>query len=808
MYANIAILRNAQNIDQLYTYSISEGDVVPGRRVLVPFGTSGLVEGVVISMQVEAPEFEVKDIKHVFDASISLSDFDLKVVDYIREKCLASYAETLQLFLPSGVVTTQIKKYRATQSGRESLDAMSDKDKNIFSQVISFDVLPFDKIETSQSPKAKAQNLSKMVAKGWLKLEYDYVESVKDRYLEQVELIGDINAYRSTIPQNHTSKLKFCDLLLESPVIDKRLLSKEHKINKSVLDRFIEDGVVRKTQIEDRRIPAYMNSFEDKSGICLNTSQKSVYDEIVTSYESGETDDFLIHGVTGSGKTEVYAELIENMIERGKKTVLLVPEISLTPQIVSRFASRFGKENIALLHSKISLGERHDQWKAIRQGDYQIIIGARSAVFAPSDDIGLIIIDEEHENTYRSEKRPRYETHDVALMRMRLLGGMVVSGSATPSLTAYYEAKNHKRKLLKLESRYNLSDLPELEIVDMRRELEDGNLSMLSRRLFSAIEERLQRGEQSIIFLNRKGHSTFVSCRSCGFTMACPNCDVTLTYFKSEKSVRCNYCGYESFVPKKCPSCESKYFKYFGVGTEKVEETLNAYFKEAVIARMDRTTTSRKGHLEEIIADVESEKVDILIGTQMVAKGFDFKNVTLVGILSADLMFNFPSFQAAERTYQLVTQVAGRSGRGEKPGEVILQTYTPDHYAINVSDYDSFYEIEMSYRQNRHYPPYVNLINLLISSKYDEEAKKYAEKAHVFLKRNFLKKDLQNKIELYPASPALLKKIDGQYRWQILIKCPPELLINITRYFKILEDEFRKIGACRIQIDLDARNIL
>lgn len=814
MFANIAILRNAQNLDQLFTYGIPEKYqtyVKAGMRVLVPFGNSGQVEGIIIECKdtlENPPEFTIKPLRHVFDDDVYLSELDLKVVDYIRGQYLCSYTEALQLFLPSGTMTNQLKRYRVTELGLSHKEELSDKELVIFSQIQAFDSLEFNQIEVSFSEKVKTQILGKLTAKNWLDLQYDYEDVVKDRYVEEIHVVGDLEAYLPTIPKRYTARVKLCELLIENPIIEKTKLVKTYKISRNVIDKFLEEGLVEIELKEDRRMPAFMTAIESKKNIALNEEQQNVYEQIIKAYEAGVQNDFLIHGITGSGKTEVYAELIDYMIQKGKKTILLVPEISLTPQIVSRFVSRFGKDRIALLHSKISNGEKHDQWKGIRRGDYDMIIGARSAVFAPTDDIGLVIIDEEHENSYRSEKRPRYETYEIAKLRASLTGALLVAGSATPALGSYYDAQIGKRQLLELKKRYNNQALPVMEIVDMRRELEEGNMSILSRRLFSAIEMRLERGEQSIIFLNRKGHSTFVSCRSCGFTMACPNCDVTLTYFKTEKSVKCNYCGYESFVPKKCPECESQYFKYFGVGTEKVEETLKKYFRNARIARMDRTTTSRKGSLEAMITDIETDKTDILIGTQMVTKGFDFKNVTLVGILSADLMFNFPSYQASERTYQLVNQVAGRGGRGEKPSEVILQTYTPDHYAINISDYEAFFDVEMKYREMRHYPPYFRLINLLITSKTENTAMQYAQKAHTFLIKNFLKKDLQNRIELYPASPALLKKIDGLYRWQILIKCPPDLLNLITRYFKILEEEFTKIEACGLQIDLDARNIL
>lgn len=813
MFAEVVVLRNAQNIDRLFTYSVPENfgnRVEIGSRVLVPFGASGYLEAVIVSLLSETSlesEIKIKAIHYVFNDGIYLTSKDVLCALKIKEDTLCSYSEAVQLFLPFNTMIKQIKTYQLNPSAAIEVSNVKKNEANVL-KALSEGALKYEELCIDLKDSVKNIAINRLLALGYIDLTYSYEQNVKDRTVTWVHVIGDLLTYRETIPKRNTAELKLLDFLIENPVHKRLSIQEQLKISKSLIDRLVERQLIEIVEKDELRMPIFMKSHEDKSQVVLNDEQQIVFSDIIRQYESGEGRDFLVHGITGSGKTELYAELIQYVIKKGKKAVLVVPEISLTPQITARFASRFGDEKIALIHSKISQGERYDQWKGIRRGDYDIIIGARSAVFAPSDDIGIIIIDECHENSYRSEKRPKYQTYDVAKLRMNLLEGLLISGSATPNITDYYETQTGKRKLYKLQKRHNLMQLPEVQIVDMRQELINGNKSILSHALYQGIVERLEKKEQVIVFLNRKGHSTFVSCRSCGFTLACPNCDVTLTYFKGEKSVKCNYCQYETYVPKKCPKCESQYFKYFGVGTEKVEEELGRLFPTARIARMDKTTTSKKGSIEQIISEVEAEEIDILIGTQMVAKGLDFKHVTLIGILSADLILNLPQYQASERAYQLFTQVAGRAGRGSVSGEVILQTYNPDHYAINQPNFEQFYQNEIRYRQALKYPPFYRLINLVFTAQTSEVAGKYAQKSFDFLRNNLLKKDLQNLVEIYPANPALLKKLDNQYRWQIIIKCKPEAYEPLKDLIRDLESKFTEIKTCKINIDLDATNVL
>lgn len=812
MFIDVIVLRNAQSIDRTFTYEVPENFIsrtFPGARVIVPFGAAGLIDAVVInapSINKIDEAIKIKKVHYAFDDGIYLSQKDLKTAAYIRRETLCTYSEAISLFLPAGTAVKQIKNY--TLNDKVSVVSKLKKNELLILETLKRGVCSHDALCPDLKEGSKSLAINRLLAMGLIELSYDYEQNVKERTVEWLVAQGDLVSCLNQIPEHHHAKIKLIKYLIEHPVVKRLELQESLKITKSVIDGFVQSGVLTIIEKDDIRMPLFMKANESKKNVVLNPDQKSVYDTIIQKYKDETENDFLIYGVTGSGKTEVYAELIETVIKWGKKVILIVPEISLTPQIVARFASRFGEERIALIHSKISQGERYDQWKGIRKGRYDIIIGARSAVFAPCDDVGLIIIDECHESAFRSDKRPKFHAYDVAKFRMSLANGFVVSGSATPSIIDYHRALNGHAVLLKLEQRHNALMVPEIQTVDMRAELIQGNKSILSRQLHEAILNRLEKKEQTIIFLNRKGHSTFVSCRSCGFTLACPNCDVTLTYFKGEKSVKCNYCSYETFVPKTCPKCNSKYFKFFGVGTEKVEESLRELFPKAKIDRMDRTTTSKKGSIERIISDVETEETDILIGTQMVAKGFDFKNVSLIGILSADLLLNLPHYQASERAYQLFNQVAGRAGRGAKKGEVILQTYIPDHYALNQPSYESFYAHEIKYREALNYPPFSHMVNLIFTAKTSDEAGRYAQKSYLFLTSKLLKKGLQNELEIFHANPALLKKIDNVYRWQVILKAKPSVYDYLKETLKTLEDKFADVKTCKISIDLDASNIL
>lgn len=503
---------------------------------------------------------------------------------------------------------------------------------------------------------------------------------------------------------------------------------------------------------------------------------------------------FLLHGVTGSGKTEIYIRAAQQVLEQGRNVIVLVPEIALTGQIIDRFIGRFGSGKVAVLHSRLSLGERYDQWKKVRDGcdgDGQIVIGARSAVFAPLENIGLIVIDEEHETTYKSDHTPKYDTIEVALKRVQDKdnNGILLLGSATPSVVSYQRAQEGIYELLELTERYNKVVLPEVSIVDMREELKRGNRSIISSELCSKMKDTLEAGRQVILFLNRRGYSTFVSCRECGYVARCPGCGLSLTYHKAGGQAVCHYCGYHEPAPNKCPECGSKYIRYFGSGTEKLEEAVSDLFPEYAAERLDLDTVKRKGELTRKLKAFRSGKTQILIGTQIIAKGLDFRNVGLSGIVSADVSLNIPDFRSPERTFQLITQAAGRAGRGDSQGHVVIQTYSPEHYAVAFAsqhDYKGFFETEKQLRAYMGYPPYSDLFQIVFTAKREDAAKDGAESWYERIRGRMAREDQEM---VFPPQQAYLGKIKDVYRYSMLIKCPQGRRAEYSRIVAAVREE-------------------
>ena len=478
----------------------------------------------------------------------------------------------------------------------------------------------------------------------------------------------------------------------------------------------------------------------------------------------------MLYGVTGSGKTEIYLQLIDKVIKQDKTAIVLVPEISLTPQMLDRFISRFGKEKIAVLHSKLSIGERHDEWKRIQEEKAKIVIGARSAIFAPIKKLGIIIIDEEHDSSYKSEASPKYNAKEVAKKIAKEENIPLLLGSATPDLTTFYNAKEcHKIELLQLTKRANNSNLPKVEIIDLKQELANGNRSMLSADLYKAIEQNLKDKLQTILFLNRRGYSTFIMCRNCGYTVKCKNCNISMTYHSYENKLKCHYCGYEEEVVKKCPECGSDKIRYFGTGTQKLEQEIHKQFPNAKTIRMDVDTVTKKNSHEEILNKFKNEDIDILIGTQMVVKGHHFPKVTLVGVIAADSSLNIDDYRATERTFQILTQVAGRAGRENLPGRVIIQSYNPENFSIQNAqkqNYEEFYETEVALRKQLKYPPFCDIIIIGFNSTNENEIKKVSELAY-----EIATKKLDNqKFKVFKPMPSPIDKIQNKYRWRIIIK--------------------------------------
>ena len=491
--------------------------------------------------------------------------------------------------------------------------------------------------------------------------------------------------------------------------------------------------------------------------------------EISEKMDQEQYERFLIYGVTGSGKTEIYLQLIGKAMEQNKTSIILVPEISLTPQMIDRFISRFGKDEIAVLHSKLSLGERYDEWNRIKEGKAKIVIGARSAIFAPLNNIGIIIIDEEHDSSYKSESVPKYDAKEIAKKIAKENNCPLVLGSATPDLTTYYKAQQGEITLLALTKRANNSKLPSVDVVDLKMELANGNRSMLSYKLHDAIQKNLEEKRQTILFLNRRGYSTFIMCRECGYTVKCKNCDISLTYHRFENKLKCHYCGYEEDVVTVCPECHSTKIRYFGTGTQKLEQEINKVFPQATTIRMDVDTVSKKNSHEEILNKFRNENIDILIGTQMVVKGHHFPNVTLVGVIAADSSLNIDDYRANERTFQILTQVAGRAGREQLEGNVIIQTYNPENFAIQCAkeqNYDKFYNTEIALREQLKYPPFSDIILIGFSSLNENEVKQIAEKTYQYFRKMFNTEEFN----VLKPMPSPIDKIQNRFRWRIIIK--------------------------------------
>lgn len=552
--------------------------------------------------------------------------------------------------------------------------------------------------------------------------------------------------------------------------------------------------VGEKARRGQRKNPFAEEKGESSSVKELTLQQAQILQRIGEAAKAKKHMRFLLHGVTGSGKTEIYIRAAQQVLEQGRNVIVLVPEIALTGQIIDRFIGRFGSGKVAVLHSKLSLGERYDQWKKVRDGcdgDGQIVIGARSAVFAPLENIGLIVIDEEHETTYKSDHTPKYDTIEVALKRVQDKdnNGILLLGSATPSVVSYQRAQEGIYELLELTERYNKVVLPEISIVDMREELKRGNRSIISSELCSKMKDTLEAGRQVILFLNRRGYSTFVSCRECGYVARCPGCGLSLTYHKAGGQAVCHYCGYHEPAPNKCPECGSKYIRYFGSGTEKLEEAVSDLFPEYAAERLDLDTVKRKGELTRKLKAFRSGKTQILIGTQIIAKGLDFRNVGLSGIVSADVSLNIPDFRSPERTFQLITQAAGRAGRGDSQGHVVIQTYSPEHYAVAFAsqhDYKGFFETEKQLRAYMGYPPYSDLFQIVFTAKREDAAKDGAESWYERIRGRMAREDQEM---VFPPQQAYLGKIKDIYRYSMLIKCPQGRRAEYSRIVAAVREE-------------------
>lgn len=622
-----------------------------------------------------------------------------------------------------------------------------------------------------------------------------YVPFARGNRLREAYVVS----FSEEIDEDMRRRLKFVEKIDEDVSLTEEMIRTAAWLKHRYLCRFI-DAVKLFTPVGKKAAAGRerKNPFEDvKGGLSeipvLTDEQQDAVGQISESVISGKHDRFLIHGVTGSGKTEVYIRVAQECINAGRKVIVLVPEISLTGQIINRFTARFGSEAVAVLHSRLTQGERYDQWKKIRDGHVNIVIGARSAVFAPLGNIGMIVVDEEHESTYKSDYTPKYDTVEVALKRLqdRDNSGVLVLGSATPSVVSYSRTEEGIYRLIKLTQRYNKVPLPHAEIVDMRQELKNGNRSIISEKLYIGMKNQLEAGKQVMLLLNRRGYSTFISCRECGYVLRCPHCGLSLTHHKKGNKAVCHYCGYEQEAPDVCPECGGKYIRYFGSGTEKLEETVVGLFAGYTVERVDLDAVKKKGELERKLKAFRKGKIHILIGTQLIAKGLDFRNVGLAGIISADVSLNIPDFRSPERAFQLITQAAGRAGRGDEAGQVIVQTYSPENYAVRLAaqqDYEGFYGEEIMLRRYMGYPPFSDLIQIIFMSENEKSAADAANDWHDRIEELVPEEEKSN---IFKPQEAYMSKINDSYRFSLLIKCPKGRRREYTKMLAQIKEEDR-----------------
>ncbi|VEF48453.1 primosomal protein N' [Bacillus freudenreichii] len=789
----------ALGTDRVFDYAVPEkweGIIRPGMRVAVPFGPRS-IQGFVVDLKEDTDVEKLKDIKQPLDLAPVLNEELLNLGHWMAYETLSFKISVFHAMLPVAMKAKYEKIIRRTDNSAILLDDL------------------FEGKQEISWKEAEKRNLLPALHKQIENGNAEVIYFVKDRARKKLKKAVRVNAGKEeleellqTLPANAVNQIKLMQFLLNfSPdTIETSILAKEAEVPTAAINALIKKGVFSELLMEEYRDPYKHRDFERTEPLELTNDQREAMNPILQSINDDRHETFLLYGVTGSGKTEVYLQAIQEVIEQGKEAIVLVPEIALTPQMVERFKGRFGSD-VAVLHSRLSIGEQYDEWRKVQRKEVKVVVGARSAVFAPFENLGIIIIDEEHESSYKQEETPRYHARDVAIKRGENHHCPVILGSATPSLESFARAQKGVYHLLCLSKRMNDRELPPVSVVDMREEMRTGNRSMFSTELFEKIKDRLYKGEQTVLFLNRRGHSTFIMCRDCGYVMQCPHCDISMTYHRSTNEMKCHYCGFQTTVPVECPECSSSHIRYFGMGTQKVEEELVKLLPEARVIRMDVDTTTRKGAHERILDHFQSGKADILLGTQMIAKGLDFPNITLVGVLSADTMLHLPDFRAAEKTFQLLTQVSGRAGRHELSGEVVVQTYTPEHYSIQLAalqDYQRFYNQEMTMRKIGSYPPYYYLA--LVTVTHDDllQAVTVTEKISAYLQQNISKEA----ILLGPvASP--IPKINDRYRYQCLIKYKrePNLLSSLRKVLEHYNKQTARDGFS-VTIDINPYNMM
>ncbi len=854
--ASVVISNSAREFDMEYHYLVPENlkdRVRPGMRVIVPFGKSDrLTEGYVLDVfelkgkneEEEASpapgksSIQLKYIKKAVDEKPLLSTNMIRLASWMKDRYICTYSDALKCMLPPGIGVKSIKVVKLQKDGQSEGNGHSSgsgQPAGNDQAAGSGRAIGNDQLAGSGQPKGKnAARILQALNEAGGECEYEelkarlnirtFSKAIKD--LEEAGLISIYEEFTSRVREKtvkaafialpreeiieeiesnrirRIQHIRVLEMLLDTEYISVQDIVRFAGVSPGVLNTLKKYGYIDFKDVEVIRDPYRDRDYPRTRPLTPTPSQAAALKELRSMVDANRFHEVLLHGVTGSGKTEVYLQLIQYCLDKGRQAIVLVPEISLTPQMVERFKGRFG-ERVAVLHSRLSPGERYDQWRMIKDGEIKVAVGARSAVFAPFDNLGVIIIDEEHETTYKSETTPKYHARDIAKQRCMAGNALLVYGSATPSIETYYRAQRGEISLLELTERANRGLLPHTEIIDMRRELDSGNRSMFSSRLAVEIEKNIKSGQQTMLFLNRRGYASFVLCRKCGLALTCPNCSISLTYHAYDDRLICHYCGYTVKNPETCPRCKSRYIRHFGTGTQKVEEELAKHFPGCTVIRMDMDTTTYKNSHEEILTAFREKNINIMVGTQMIAKGHDFPNVTLVGVLAADGMLNTGDYRASERTFQLITQVAGRAGRGELPGRVIIQAYNTEDFSINAAcrhDYKGFYSQEIRIRKKLWYPPFTNLACVILSGPYDRAVAQKAREVAKDLGDCF--KDFGQSAQILGPARAPLSRIKNKFRWRIIIKCPDlEGLVSVLTH---ITDEYGKSrGKSNIDLSVD-----
>lgn len=818
---------------QTYHYSIPphlDKRVLPGCRVLVPFG-SKLQTGIALARSSETPldPSKVKPVLQVLDPEPLLSGAQLDLARWVSDFYLAPLGETLRVFLPPGLEVTSVMMVQLTTAGRDALlhaaAPLTPPRRAAMELIHQRGTTTTAFLQKNLKSRSIYSLLSSLQAEGWIEMfQKTKAARVRQKQVQSIVLTEAGRAFLDrlssdstlmgkgpgTISEKQAAALRF--IAEFRPPLQASTLRREAGATAATLKALQERGWIEMRTWVLRRQPFPEAPSRVYPSLELTEEQRSALQAIMASVEAETPRRFLLHGVTGSGKTEVYVRAAKEVLQRGGQVLVLVPEIGLTPAALQIFRFHF-RDNVALLHSGLSEGERHDEWMRVRRGEVSVVIGTRSAVFAPLEMLRLLIIDEEHDASYKQDETPRYHAREVALRRAAAQGATLVLGSATPSVETFYRAAQEGRfHCLRMERRVLDRPLAQAQIVDMQEEFQrHGPAHIISTTLKRSIEERLFFGQQVLLLLNRRGYAPSLLCRSCGFVMRCQHCSVAMTYHQAEHLMLCHHCNRVQGVPKLCPQCQAPYIFYVGEGTERLQDIVQKMFPAARVDRMDSDTTARKGSYFKILGDFARGHTQILIGTQMIAKGHDFPNVTLAGVVAADQALAMPDFRAAERTFQLLTQVAGRSGRGEAKGEVIVQTRFPNHYSLKFAcrqDYQGFFEHELDFRRSMAYPPFTFLANLITKGASQEKVVREARAVGQLLQdaRRILR--LEAKIRILGPNPAPLERLKGQYRYQILIKSllREELLVLLRKAFQEESDVPRHLS--NVTVDVDPQTLL